>query len=83
MGEAELDAAIEQYNAAVRIDPDLAAAHFNLGCPLGQKKAAPAAVAALAGATAFDPRLRDRGKTDPDYDPIRDDPAFRKLVYGG
>ncbi len=40
------------------------------------------AVEALARAIELDPRYRDTAKSDADYDPIRDVPAFRKLVYG-
>ena len=80
--KGELDRAIEHCNAARRIDPDLTGAHFNLGCFLARKKAAVAAVAALSKAIALDPKCRDDAKSDTDYDPIRDDPAFRKLVYG-
>ena len=81
-GGGELDMAIEHYNTALRSEPDLAVAHFNLGCVLAQKEEAAAAVAALAKAIELDPTLRDVAKIDQDYDPIRDDPAFRKLVYG-
>lgn len=41
-----------------------------------------AAVAALAKAIELDPAYRDKAKSDSHYDPIRDDAAFRKLVYG-
>ena len=57
-------------------------AHFNLACVFAQKKDANAAVAALAKAIERDPKYRDLAKTHTGYDPIRDDPAFRKLVYG-
>ena len=80
--KGELDAAVEHYNAALRIDPEHAAAHFILGCVLAQKNAATDAVAALAKAIELESQFRDRAKTDTDFDSIRDDPAFRKLVYG-
>ena len=80
--KGELDAAIELYNAALQIEPDDAVAHFNLGCALAQKKDAAAAVTALAKAMELDPAFRDKAKHEADFDSIRDDPAFRKLVYG-
>ena len=67
---------------ALRIEPGYATSHFNLGCALAQKRGAAAAVAALAKAIEFDPRYRDMAKSDTDYELIRDDAAFRKLVYG-
>ena len=76
------DAAIEHYNAALRIDPDDARAHDNLAIALAQKGDAAAAVTALAKAIELDERYRAWAKTDTNYDSIRDDPAFRKLVYG-
>ena len=80
--KGELDAAIEHYNAAIRINPKSARYHDNLGGALAQKGEAAASVAALARAIELDQRYRDWAKTDKDYDTIRDDPAFRKLVYG-
>ena len=55
--------------------------HNNLAIALARKKATAAAVAALAKAIELDPRYRAWAKTDKNYDPIRDDPVFRKLVY--
>ncbi|MFH1496386.1 MAG: tetratricopeptide repeat protein [Verrucomicrobiota bacterium] len=80
--KGELDAAIEHYHAAIRINPKSAPYHDNLARALAQKRAAAAAVAALAKAIELDPRFRAWAKTHTDYDPIRADPAFRKLVYG-
>ncbi|MCH8852330.1 MAG: tetratricopeptide repeat protein [Planctomycetes bacterium] len=80
--KGDLDAAIEHYNAALRIDPDDARAHNNLAIALAQKGDAAAAVTALAKAIELDERYRGWAKTDTNYDSIRDDPAFRKLVYG-
>ena len=50
--------------------------------PTHTRKPPIAAVAALAKAIELDPRYRAWAKTDADYDPIRDDPAFRKLACG-
>jgi len=80
--KGELDAAIEHYNAAIRINPKSARYHDNLARVLAEKKAATAAVAALARAIELDQRYRALAGSDPDYDPIRADPAFRKLIYG-
>ncbi len=50
--------------------------------PTRTRKPAAAAVSALAKAIELDPRYRDKAKSDADYDPIRADPAFRKLTCG-
>ncbi len=80
--KGEFDAAIEHCQAALRIDPDHASAHFNLGCAFARKNDVAAAVSALEKAIELTPRYRDKARSDPVFDPIRDDPAFRKLVYG-
>lgn len=80
--QGALDTAIENYNAALRIDANSASAHFNLGCAFARKNDVAAAVSALQKAIELDQCYRARAKSETDYDPIRDDPAFRKLVYG-
>ncbi len=50
--------------------------------PTHARRAAAAAVAALAKAIELDPGYRDKAKSDPGYDPIRDDAGFRKLTCG-
>ena len=81
-GKGDLDGAIEHYKQALQIDPKFGDAHFNRGCILAQKNSAATAVAALGRAIELAPRYRDMAKNDTDYDPIRNDSAFRKLVYG-
>ncbi|MCH8969151.1 MAG: tetratricopeptide repeat protein, partial [Planctomycetes bacterium] len=78
--KGEHDAAIEHLGKAMGIEPDDADDHFDLSRVLAEKEDAAPAVAALARAIQLDPRYRDKAKTDKHYDPIRDDPAFRKLV---
>lgn len=80
--KGDLDAAIEHYHAAIRINPTSAKYHDNLAIALAQKRATTEAVAELAKAIELDERYRAWARSDTDYDPIRDDPAFRKLVYG-
>ena len=80
--KVERDAAIEHYSVALRIDPVHPQSQYNLGCALAAKKVASQAVAALRKAIELLPLCRDKAKGDADYDPIRDDRAFRKLVYG-
>ena len=79
--KGKLDAAILHLCHALRIDPDDDSARYNLGCALARKKDVPAAVSALAKAIELDTGHRDQARSDPDFDPIRGDPAFRKLVY--
>ena len=37
---------------------------------------------ALKRAIELDPELKEEAKTDEDFDPYRDDPDFRTLVFG-
>ncbi len=80
--KGDLDGAMEHWKEALRIDPDNAKYHNGLGCVLALKKGVVGAVSALTRAIELDDRYRNWAKTDTDYDAIRGDPVFRKLVYG-
>ena len=51
----QLDDAIRLYLAALRLKPDYARAHFNLGVALGHKGQVDAAIAELEQALKLDP----------------------------
>lgn len=81
-GKGDLDGAIEHSREAIRINPKEAMYYSNLASALARKKATAEAVGALTKAIELDERYRAWAKTDEDYDGIRNDPGFRKLVYG-
>ena len=80
--KGEYDRAIESYQKAVAIKPDKHEAWFNLGCACSMKGEPLLALESLARAISLDGGSREDAKTDTDFDPIRKDPGFRKLVYG-
>ena len=53
--KGQLDAAIRQYVAALRLKPDYARAHFNLGVALGRKGQVDPAIAELEETLKLDP----------------------------
>jgi mannose-6-phosphate isomerase-like protein (cupin superfamily) len=57
-----------------------AAPLFNLACCESLAGRPEDAIGHLRAAIELQPRLRDLAKEDTDFDPIRDEPAFRELV---
>ena len=80
--KGDLDGAIASCRKASEIAPKDARPHFNLGCFHAVREEARVAVDCLRKAIELDAKHRERAKTDKDFDPIRDDHAFRKLIYG-
>jgi hypothetical protein len=74
------DEAVPYYRQAIRIDPGHASAYYNLGCARALMGDAEKAVHWLrrAGKRGID--LGPLLESDPDLDPIRQDPAFRRLL---
>jgi tetratricopeptide (TPR) repeat protein len=60
--------------------PDDAAVLYNLACAESMLGRTDDAVAHLERSTASQDRLRELAKTDTDFDPIREDARFKKLV---
>ena len=56
--EGKLDEAIERFNAALKLDPKYAPAHFHLGTALKKKGQAAAALEAWRKAEQLDPKLK-------------------------
>ena len=79
--KGEYDRAIECCQKAIAIKPDYGSAWFNLGCAYSLQGDAPLAVEKLARAIELDDGYREKAKADSDFNPIRNDPAFRKLAY--
>lgn len=58
LAEVKTDDAIEAYSAAIRVDPNLAAAHFNLGSAYSEQDRISEAQAAFAKACTLQPQRR-------------------------
>ena len=56
--------------------------HYNLACYWSLAGDPPRAVRALEEALDLDPDLRDQAAAESDFDPIRTDPEFGRLVAG-
>jgi tetratricopeptide (TPR) repeat protein len=67
-------------NRALQIKPDHAAAHFNRACAYSRLNRKAEALADLKEAIRLDPEYKEKGRTDPDFEGLRADPEFRRLV---
>ena len=90
--EAGLDAhrrrdfatARDRFAAAAHLDPTYANAAYDLACALARLGRPAEALPWLRRAFALAPhRLRRLAAEDPDLDPLRGDPAFRRLAGPG
>jgi tetratricopeptide (TPR) repeat protein len=75
----DYDKAYEVLAEAHREDPDDAGVLYNLSCAESRLGRADDALAHLEQSFSQD-RFREAAKTDPDFDPIREDPRFTQLV---
>lgn len=57
-------------------------AWYNFACAFSLKGESAQAIAHLAKAIGLNESQRQAARSDPDFDPIRQDPGFRRLVYG-
>lgn len=78
----EYDEAIRAFKKALEINPDKVGAWYNLACAYSLKGDSANAVQHLSTSITSEASWRERAKTDSDFIPIRNDPTFRKLVYG-
>jgi len=76
----KLDRAIESLEEALAAQPDDALVHYNLACYWSLAKNKRQALAYLSRALDLDDEYRLLVSGEPDFDPIRDDPAFQALV---
>ena len=74
--------ALADLNRALEVQPERPGTFYNLACIFALTLKADDALAYLEKAIASDPNCRKEGLTDSDFDSIRDDPRFRRLVEG-
>ncbi len=67
-------------NRALQIKPDEAVAYFNRACAHSRLNRKAEALADLREAIRLDPEWKEKAKTDPDFEGLRADPEFRRLV---
>jgi len=76
------DEAENEYRAAIAHEPDHPAPYYNLACLASLRGDRQEVVPLLLCAIEFDASYRDEARFDEDFDPVREDPAFRLLVQG-
>ena len=74
------DEALADYNQALELRPDHEGTLYNLACLFSLWGKPDDALSYLEKAIAKDKKFREDAKTDKDFDNIRDDPRFKKLV---
>jgi tetratricopeptide (TPR) repeat protein len=76
-----LDEAETYYRRAIDLEPGHPKPYYNLACLFSLMQDPDRATGYLARAIELSGSMRVEARTDSDFDPIRDDPGFRKLVY--
>ncbi len=74
--------AIDSLERAIREHPDEALLHYNLACYWSLAANTPKALEALTLALELDPRLHALVTKEADFDSLRGDPKFERLVKG-
>ena len=79
--QGQLEQAIAQYQQAIQLDPKHADAHYNLACVYSLKNERVRAIEWLQKAIAIDKSWWiEQGKTDSDFDNIRQSTEFQRLI---
>lgn len=74
--------AISNFDQALKIKPDYPDAIYNKACLFSLMHKPKDAIALLEKAICLDEKYRQMATTDSDFDNIRDDPRFKKLIEG-
>lgn len=75
------DEAEHYYRQAIEIDPSHPKPYYNLACVFSLEGDVERAVDYLGRAIKVSGSLRLEARIDPDFDPIREEESFRRLVY--
>jgi len=78
--QGRLDEALEMIEGAVRLDGRSAKALYVRASVHAMRGSADRSIHDLRSAVGFDPTLRFQAINDPDFDSVRDDPAFIDVV---
>lgn len=74
------DEAETSYRKAISLEPDHPAPYYNLACLASLRNKREDALALLLCAIEFDDAYRKEARVDPDFDPMRGDSAFQRLL---
>ncbi len=74
------DEALADHNRALEIKPDYASPLYNLACLFSLQGNVDEAFSYLEKAISKDKKYKEMAKKDKDFDNIRDDPRFKKLI---
>ncbi len=72
----------KEYETVIGLDPSLPAPYYNLACGYAREERIPEAVERLARAIRLDEAFREEAEKDPDFDRIRSNPDFGRVVEG-
>ena len=72
--------AIASYDRVLELKPDYAGAHYNKACSYALQENINLAIDNLQHAIKLEPKYRDMAKTDSDFDKIRSDLRFKRLL---
>ena len=72
--------AMDLGKQALALDATSGEPHYHMACYLSRAGRKKEALDELALAVAQDPKLGTRAKTDSDFNPLHDDPKFKKLA---
>ena len=75
----DLPGAIKCMRRLIEVDPRSAIGHFNLGCYLALGDQHEEALEQVTVACGMEERFREHARTEPDLDPLREDPRFVEL----
>ena len=74
--------AIEEFDRAIELDPELAGAYYSVACVWALQGHVACAVSWLGAAVELDAECAKVQRTDTDFDGVRDDPQFRRFLAG-
>jgi tetratricopeptide (TPR) repeat protein len=77
----EFEEALKYLRQAVELHPKNEHAQYCLAATAARAGDTPSALKALRSAIAAGPSNRAQARSDPDFDPIRDDDGFVEIVY--
>ncbi len=78
----QVDYAIDALERAIEVEPGDAILHYNLACYWSLAHNPRMALRYLANALDIDGNFRDFVHDEPDFDPLRHDPAFLQMTVG-
>ena len=78
----QIDYAIDALERAIEVEPGDAILHYNLACYWSLAHNPRMALRYLGNALDIDGNFRDFVHDEPDFDPLRHDPAFLQMTVG-